>query len=97
MLIAYNGTYLLLEMSHHNYIPFHCLTSNILKENWLSLFFFSLSLLLLLVMCKTIPAALQAASRWQVSGLVQNVSRKLPALADGHTDEQGRLPGRCAP
>lgn len=38
VLIAYTGTYLLLEMSHHNYIPFHRLTSNILKENWVSFF-----------------------------------------------------------
>lgn len=40
-------------MSHRNYIPFRCLTSNILKENWLSYF-----LLPLLMMCeKPFPEA----------------------------------------
>lgn len=67
-------------MSHRNYIPFRCLTSNILKENWLSYF-----LLPLLVMCKkkkTIPGSLQAAHRLQVSGLVTKFVSKLSGLAD---------------
>lgn len=91
MLIAYTGTYLLLEMSHHNYIPFHCLTSNILKENWVSCF-----LLLLLVMCKTIPRTLQAADRWQISGLVKEFVRKLSGLTGSRASEQSsrsRRPG----
>lgn len=87
MLIAYTGTYLLLEMSHRNYIPFRCLTSNILKENWLSYF-----LLPLLVMCKkTIPGSLQAARRSQVSGLVTKFVSKLSGLADVLTDKQRGL------
>lgn len=63
-------------MSHRNYIPFHCLTSNILKENWVFFFFFLL-LLVLLVMCKTVPTTLQATSRWQVSGLVKKLENFL--------------------
>lgn len=71
-------------MSHRNYIPFRCLTSNILKENWLSYF-----LLPLLVMCKkTIPGSLQAASRSQVSGLVTKFVSKLSGLADVPADKQ---------
>lgn len=85
MLIAYTGTYLLLEMSHHNYIPFRCLTSNILKENWVSFFFFFRLLFLLPVMCeKPIPTTLQAAGRWKVSGLVKKLAGKLSGLDDGN-------------
>lgn len=84
MLIAYTGTYLLLEMSHRNYIPFRRLTSNILKENWLSYF-----LLPLLVMCKkTIPGSLQAARRLQASGLVTKFVSKLFGLAEGVADRR---------
>lgn len=58
-------------------------------------FFFAPLLLLpfLLVICKIISVTLQAASRWQVSGLVEKLGGKLSGLPDHNTNEQSLLGG----
>lgn len=48
------------------------------------------------MICKIISATLQAASRWQVSGLVEKLVGKLSGLPTDNTNEQSPLGGMDA-